>query len=280
VLAGPITFATAPAPGDETPFTLLAFGDSGDGTSAQTALAAQMAHESFDLVLHAGDVVYPSGSVPDYGPRFFTPYASIIAGHCVFPTLGNHDLDDPTAPGYFDAFSIARNNPENSGHYYSFVWGGTKIVSIDTWSSFQTTGPPPAMMTWLQNELASSTSRWLVVLMHVPAFSSGAIFSQSQPLRTALVPLFEQLHVDLVVQGHDHAYERTVPISSAGRPAVTYVTTGGGGGDLLTVPTTSNTAVRSVSTHYLLVDVSHASLHLRAIELGGASVDDFTLSKP
>jgi predicted phosphodiesterase len=282
VLAGPIPFRTAPANGAATPFTILAMGDSGDGTDAQEDLAAEIAGETFDLVLHAGDVVYPSGGIADYLQHYFVPYASVIANHCVFPTLGNHDLDEATAPGYFNTFVIPTNGPDSTRHDYAFTWGCMHVVVLDDWT-IQKTPPSPAFISWLESELSASTSTWQVVLMHVPAFSSGSEYAQAKPVKQWFVPIFETYHVDLVLVGHDHAYERLVPIqitTGSGARPVQYVLTGGAGGRPSTIKTTlPETVVRKEVTHFLLLDVTTTQIHGRALGLEGTVIDDFTLSK-
>jgi hypothetical protein len=282
-LAGPFSFTTAPAPGATTPFTVLVFGDSGDGTVAQSNLAKQMATESFDVVLHVGDVMYPGGADANYPSHYFTPYGSFITGHCLFPTLGNHDVEIPSAPGYFDNFLIPSNGPANLlGHEYSIVWGCMKVVVLDDWDYLQTTGPPPGYMAWLESELASNTAPWLVVVLHVPLFSSGAEYTQSEPIKKTLAPVFEQYHVNLVLQGHDHAYERLTPIQTttvAGAQPVQYMLSGGGGGSLSELPASlPQTVVRKDVSHYVLLQVTPTAINGRAIGLGATVIDDFTFT--
>ena len=86
-------------------------------------------------------------------------------------------------------------------------------------------------MNWLSADLAATTQPWRIVFFHRPSYSSG--FHGSDPqLQQAFGPIFEQRGVQLVINGHEHNYERLVPWRETGPQAVTYVVTGGGGAAL------------------------------------------------
>ena len=70
--------------------------------------------------------------------------------------------------------------------------------------------------------LASSTSQWKIVALHHPPYSSGR-HGSTVGAREQLEPILVRRHVDLVLAGHDHHYERTHP-----HQGVTYVVSGGG----------------------------------------------------
>jgi hypothetical protein len=67
---------------------------------------------------------------------------------------------------------------------------------------------------------SGATERWRVVVLHHPPYSAGYQGSSTDVRRT-FAPLFERYGVQLVVSGHDHDYQRSVPIHG-----VTYVVTG------------------------------------------------------
>jgi len=70
--------------------------------------------------------------------------------------------------------------------------------------------------------LARSAARWKVAVFHQPAYSCGT-HGSSPEVQREWVRLFQRSGVDLVLNGHDHDYQRFAPIGG-----VTYVVTGGG----------------------------------------------------
>ena len=83
VLAGGAgcSFRTAPPENSRAPLRFLAWGDSGDGSSLQLAVAARMQEvvPQPELALGLGDLVYDSGQAQNYDPRLFHPYAGLFA---------------------------------------------------------------------------------------------------------------------------------------------------------------------------------------------------------
>ena len=80
-------FRTAPE-GEDSRFIFAVIGDSGRGRTQQLAVAALLERLEPDLVLHTGDVVYPSGEERHYDRRFFAPYRRLLKEISIFPVLG------------------------------------------------------------------------------------------------------------------------------------------------------------------------------------------------
>src|SRR5581483_11834467 len=214
------------APGPDASFKAIAIGDSGEGSPEQMALAERIEKEDFDIFLHTGDVVYPNGGDKDYDTRFFPQYDAILATHPFFPTIGNHDMHKPDlGEPYKRIFHMVPNNPERSKLYYSFEWGCAKFVAIESYALFKQPGPHQE---WLEKELASNERRWLVLLMHVPPWTTGP-HGDDVKLAAVLEPLIAKYHVAFLLCGHDHLYERGV------KDGFAYVVTGGGGASLFPV---------------------------------------------
>jgi predicted phosphodiesterase len=274
------TFGFSTAPGATTqPFTALVFGDSGLGTPDQMTLAQHMSQEKFDLVLHTGDVIYPNGAASYYDARFFQPYAPILTSRPIFPAIGNHDWSSQNGQPYLDAFHLPKNNPQQTELYYSFDWGNTHFVSIDTWNTFRVAGPA---MNWLANDLAATTRRWKVVYMHVPLFSSGYHGDDTQ-LQNVLEPVLERAEVDLVLAGHDHDYERMKPIkrfsTDPNYPGIPFIVTGGGGAELRPFKANmhSETLKSENGHHYLLLTFRDSTIEGNAVRVDGSSIETFTI---
>jgi hypothetical protein len=77
---------------------------------------------------------------------------------------------------------------------------------------------PAEQTAWLENELKNTEATWKFVTYHQPAYSSGA--NRDNPeVRALWGALFDKYHVDLALQGHDHAYLRTWPMYNQKRVA-------------------------------------------------------------
>lgn len=280
---GPATerfcFKTAPAQSDAD-FSFLAIGDSGTGSAEQLAIAQRMSREQgIDLMLHTGDVIYPSGERRHYQERFFDPYAPILSRVPIFPAIGNHDLITLGIP-YKEAFYLPANNSRDTELYYSFEFGDAKFIVLDTTIFGHI--PVGKHMTWLRSELASNTRRWLIMFFHIPLYSSGR-HGNDRILELILGPLIERHKVDLVLTGHDHHYERFQPIkkfsSDPSFPGTVHVLTGGGGRGLYSTGQQSETVYAESAFHYTRFDVSANSIRGRAVRIDGRVIDDFVIAK-
>ncbi len=263
------SFTTAPAA--FAPFRALVFGDSGTGSGEQYALSRLMSRESFDLVLHTGDVGYPDGADADFQDGFFEPYAWLLPEKTVFPTIGNHDMGpDNRSRDYLADFETPANNEERSRLYYSFTWGCAKVVSIESSLLFKRPGPH---LDWLARELASRELPWLVLVMHVPVYSTGP-HGDSVELARTIEPLLARNKVDLVLAGHDHLYAR------GAKDGWTYVVTGGGGAKLYRVMNHHSwPEVTESCHHYVTLDVSATKIAGTMVRVDGSIGDRFEVMK-
>jgi hypothetical protein len=276
VLAEGHTFRTSLADGDA-PFTFAVLGDSGRGGAPQYAVAERLKAMRPDLVLHTGDVVYPAGEARRFDDRYFRPYRDLIASIPFFLSLGNHDVATANGQAYLDAFDLPSNNPERTKRYYSFDYGNARFIALD---SNQAPGPGGPMFAWLAAELARPPKFWTFVFFHHPPYSSGKHGSQLG-VRQVWSPLFERAAVAVVFNGHDHTYERTVPVRDfepAG-PGVVYVVTGGGGGELYNVGRSAWTAHSASVHHVVRVEVRGCALDLQAVATDGAVFDRASIDR-
>src|SRR6185436_2948242 len=140
-----------------------------------------------------------------------------------------------------------------------FDYGPVHFVSLDTETAFLDPARRQAQIAWLQADLAATTREWKVFFFHRPPYSTGAEHGSDLTIRNTFGPIFEQYGVQLVLNGHDHDYERTVPIRTSADPslqAVTYIVTGGGGAPPYSVGTSSWTAFSRSATHYVRAEAS------------------------
>jgi acid phosphatase type 7 len=267
-------FCTAPA-GDDSRFSFAVVGDSGSGGKGQLAVAALLKRLRPDLVLHTGDVVYPAGQERHYDRRFFTPYRNLIKTVPLFPVLGNHDVRKGNGAAFLENFHPPLGSPGSTKRYYSFDWGNTHFVALDSELYHGDRGSnPEEQRDFLERDLATTRKHWRIVFLHRSPYGSSR-HGGDEKVREDLEPLFAKHGVDLVFSGHDHVYERTVPIRG-----VTYVVSGGGGRRLYPAGRSART-VSSVSAHHaVLVRVDGGNLSLKAVEAGGTHVDRLDLYQP
>ncbi|GAB2614019.1 metallophosphoesterase [Streptomyces capparidis] len=266
------SFTTAPEPAARRPFTFTAFGDQGVGAHAvanDSVLLAQ--NPAFHL--HAGDIAYADvsghGTEQDtYDPRswdvFFAQTEPVASRVPWMVTTGNHDMEPWYSPNGYGgdqarfAFPGGGPAPDLAPGVYAFTYGNVGVVALDgndvsheiRANLGYTAGGQTA---WLDRELARLRAApgidFLVVFFHHCAFSTTRAHASDGGVREEWVPLFDRHRVDLVVNGHNHVYERTdairggavrpVPIGGTVRPesdGAVYITAGGAGAALYNFP--------------------------------------------
>ncbi len=289
LLAPAITFRSAPSPGAT--FQFAAVGDVGDDSGSRTAMIGVLEGARLDLLLALGDNAYVKGTEQEFETNFFTPLGRLLASVPVFPTLGNHEYLTNEGQPYLDNFFLPTNNPRQSERYYSFDWGDAHFVALDSNCVVGEAAPSSCtaleQREWLSADLASAqAARWRIVFLHHPPWSSGS-HGSSADVRTAFESIWEEGKVDLVLAGHDHNYERSVPLLR-GQPAtdgggVTYIVAGNGGRELRPFDTSQPawSAVRKDQDHgFLEITITPSLLSGRMVTSDNVVVDAFELIKP
>ena len=262
--ADSISFRTDSGPGDPT-LSVLVFGDSGTGESAQLRIRDAMRGQDFDLAIHTGDIAYESGTYRELDDNFFAVYEVLAARTPFFPSLGNHGYLTLNGQPYLDAFYVPENaaQPAHRERYYSFDYGPVHFVALDTeiLGGFFGWGPADVdeMRAWLEQDLAATEQSWKIVYFHRPPYSSSNIPVDYDP--GEIVQILEQYNVDLVLVGHEHVYARTLSLKDGeaeliGEGGIVYVTTGGGGGGLHQCDPASFTASCLRQFHYLNLSIN------------------------
>lgn len=245
---------------------LDAVGDMGGGATPEKDIANLVAGDHPDLIAAMGDDVYPTGLDKDYPARLFVPYAAAMRGSAYVTTFGNHEYYSPGAADAHRAYS----QPGNES-YFSFDCSGVHVTVLD---AYQPYGPGSAQYEWLANDLAATSQPWKVVMLHVPAYSSST--SGPYPGSAGVLnPLFEQYHVQLVIAGHSHNYERTNVING-----VTYLVDGGGGNGLNSFSGTqpSWSAYRAAEYSYVRFTINPSQLSGTEVREDGSTGDTFSIA--
>jgi regulation of enolase protein 1 (concanavalin A-like superfamily) len=244
--------------------------------------------------MHVGDIAY--GTSAGTGDATYTTYQSYLfdvdtwlPSHPFVPVEGNHDSRPSNGDGVasLDLFELPRNGasasfPDHAERYYSFDYGPVHFVALDTEFAFRDPARQAEQRRWLEADLASTAQPWTVAFLHRAPYSSGGEHGSSPDVRAAFGPLFERYGVDLVLAGHEHTYERTVPIRESAVPTdafVPYVVTGGGGAPLYPAGTSAWTAFSASRFEYVKVAVDACTLRLDAIGLDGIAFDTMSLAR-
>jgi hypothetical protein len=268
-LTGPIGFRTAPAPGTEAPIRFASFGDSGSGYSDQFAVLDQLVDVPLDFVVVNGDVAYDAGTLDQFEHNFFDVYADVADQVPFFPASGNHEYKTDDAAPFREVFDLFENGgPGGRERWYSFDWGNAHVVVLDT----EQVGTEQA--TWLDHDLATTTRPWKIVVAHRPPYSSGT-HGGDDAVRRMFVPLFEEHDVALVLLGHEHDYERTVPLGG-----VTYIVSGGGGKGTRPIGSSAFTAFAAQVAHFTYVTIDGDVLRAYAIDGTGKVFDTVAIERP
>ncbi|WP_406495680.1 metallophosphoesterase family protein [Streptomyces sp. NBC_01604] len=265
------TFRTAPASPER--FVFTAFGDQGVSKAAAANDHVLLRHDPA-FHLHAGDICYANvngrGEKSDgYDPAFWDLFLKqnepVTKSVPWMVTTGNHDMEAWYSPdgygGQLARWSLPDSgfDPRKAPGVYAFTYGNVGFVALDANDvSYEipanfgyTDGKQTAWLDRKLGELRADTSvDFVVVFFHHCAYSTSSHASDGG-VRDAWLPLFAEHQVDLVINGHNHVYERTdaikggqvgrpVPIGSSTDPTrdgTVYVTAGGGGKDLYGFPT-------------------------------------------
>ena len=260
-----IGFRTAPSADSTRTIGILAFGDSGGATTDQLQLRSQMDDVPYELIIHTGDLAYESGSLDQLESTVFDVYDDLFRHIPFFPASGNHDYKTLGGAPFRAVFKLPENG--NAEKWYSYDWGRIHFAALDTEADYDT------QMAWLDADLAATKLPWKIVYMHRPPYSSGNHGSDTS-LRNKLAPVVERHHVQLVLTGHDHTYERMIP-----QNGVAYVVTGGGGRGTYTVGQSSFTAFSESVIHYSYLEVGVDQLVLHAIDAEGTEFDSLVVAR-
>lgn len=249
--------AVPPAPAQAAPAVrFLAKGDWGYGSAAQAAVTRRMCAEARRsrpaFVLTTGDNFYrPDGTAT--AENFLRPERCLRAlGIPWRATWGNHDLGGTSTA---DVLGARRR-------YYAVARGPLRVIVLDA-----NDPADPAQLRFLRRQLLRATEPARIVALHQPVYTSG-IHGPSATAQRLWAPLFRRGRVALVLQGHNHMYERL------GVGGVTYVTTGGGGAPLYPcVRPARGLRACVLAHHFLAVNASASRISVRAVSPRGRTLD-------
>jgi acid phosphatase type 7 len=177
-----------------------------------------------DVVLPLGDTQYENGAYDDYfngtpgrpGTGYDPTWGRLKS--VTRPVVGNHEYNTSGAAGYFDYFNGIGNFSGPAGDrdkgYYSFDVGNWHVIALNSnCASIGLCTPGSPQYQWLSADLAAHQNSCTLAYWHAPLFSSGGRAA------TNTAHFWQLLHehgADVILNGHDHIYERFAPQSPTG----------------------------------------------------------------
>jgi hypothetical protein len=172
---------------------------------------AQLLDKIDGAIFTLGDNVYPNGS-PEQFQNCYDPTWGRFKAR-TYPAPGNHDYNTAGAKGYYGYFGARAGDPTQG--YYSYDVGAWHIIVLN---SEIDTGENSAQGQWLRDDLQKHPASCTLAMFHRPLFSSGPHGDDGSGAKTR--PLWDVLYqnnADVILNGHDHDYERFAPQDPNGK---------------------------------------------------------------
>jgi hypothetical protein len=220
------------------------------------------------LNLAAGDLVASGDQDSSWTTEFFDPSLTNIrlelASIADLSVMGNHEGSGKLFMRYFPMPFVA-------GRYWSFDYGPMHVVMMDQYSSYD---PGSAQYDWIRNDLAATTRKWKVVLLHEPGWSADGGHPNNTIVQQAYQPLFEQYGVALVIGGHNHYYARAMV------NGIPELTVGTGGAPLYSPAGDQPNIVKTYAGNgYAAFSIDGNVLSGSFIATDGTLIDTFTVTR-
>lgn len=229
---------------------------SSDENFAQAALtlkgALEVAPEA-GFIANLGD--YVNDNTNDEWDWYFKNFAFANNAYTHVPVAGNHDGNITNKLNTFcfkNTFALDESDNQSiEGVYYSFDYGNAHIAVLNTNDMYPMS---QAQRNWLINDMKQSDAMWKIVMMHRSLYSAGKNINKPDTviMRNMLLPIIDELGIDMVYAGHDHMYLRTTQVyGDKAVENVEYITETFGGeeitfaldpeGTVYTLPSTAGT---------------------------------------
>jgi len=256
------TFRTFAATTDS--FYFIVYGDTRTDSVAHQSVIDRMLDYPSEFIVHSGDLVGTGDNTVDWR-IFFNTTDTILQSKLFLPSIGNHEY--PFWP--YDTLFVL----PDSENYYSVDYANCHFIVLNTEMNLS-----GVQKTWMISDLSSASANpgiaWIIAIFHRPPYSSGLGHGSQLDVRNEWCPVFEQYGVDIAFSGHDHIYERTIPINN-----VVYIVTGGGGAPLHAVVDSPWTACAQSTYHFCWLKIKDKRLELYAIKPDGTIFDSLIIEK-
>lgn len=261
---GRTPLSVSASPPSEGTIRIAAAGDIANGDCCDDLTATLISAMDPDAVLTLGDNQYDDGALGDYLDDYDHTWGAFKGK--THPAPGNHDYHTSGAAGYFEYFG--ERAPDE---YYTFVLGDWRLFSMNNYASVN------EQTAWLTSTLESDEHTCELAYWHEPRWSSGSHHGSNvdvQPWWSAAV----NGGIDIVLNGHEHEYERFAPLDAEGSVDTTAGTrqfiVGTGGRDLYDFDTAiTGSEIRLVEHGVLFLHLAPRSYQWEFRNASGAVLD-------
>ncbi len=223
LLAGmllPLAFAVVAGGSNESPsddgkrdVVLIGAGDIADCSDLSGAEAtAKLLEANPGTVMALGDLAYPNGTVENF--KCYNQTWGRVKSR-TRPAVGNHEFHSKGASYYFEYFGAAAGDPKTG--YYSYELGSWHVIVLNSEckevGGCQSGSPEEK---WLREDLATHPVGCTLAYFHKPRFSSGLNHGDDPEVTPFWQALYDY-NAELVLNGHDHDYERFAPQDPKGK---------------------------------------------------------------
>jgi len=216
----PVAFAAfsggskkTPSDDGEKDVVLIGAGDIADCTDLTGAEAtAKLLEANPGTVMALGDLAYPNGTAENF--KCYDQTWGRVKSR-TRPAVGNHEFHSKGASYYFEYFGAAAGDPKTG--YYSYELGSWHVIVLNSEckevGGCQAGSPEEK---WLRADLAAHPAGCTLAYFHKPRFSSGLNHGDDLEI-TAFWQALYDYNAELVLNGHDHDYERFAPQDPNGK---------------------------------------------------------------
>lgn len=199
---------SSPSSGDEAKeAVLIGAGDIADCSDLAGAEAtAKLLEVNPGTVMALGDLAYPNGTAEDF--KCYDKTWGRVKDR-TRPAVGNHEFHSSGAAYYFQYFGPAAGDPKTG--YYSYDLGSWHVVVLNSeCEEIGGCGAGSPEEKWLRADLAAHPVGCTLAYFHKPRFSSGLNHGNDPEVGAFWQALYD-FNAELILNGHDHDYERFSP---------------------------------------------------------------------
>lgn len=259
------SFKTAPDPRleqDKYKFRFVVMGDSRTNYDIWGEVIKACAAEKPDFIINVGDNV-DWGNAQDEWNIWFEKAEPYLRTIPMFMIHGNHEFNHIN---YYAQFAMPGNEQWFSFNYANLNFTILNDTTLGKLGKLLSTSNEQKL--FLEQALSSTSRIWKMVGHHIPQWSASK-HGCAEGIRGSWGPIIDQYGVQLVYAGHDHQYERTVPLYDEKTVAdpkegTTYIVTGGAGAPLYDSGNEWWTVYSTKSTNYVVVNIDGKKITLEA----------------
>ncbi len=257
-------FVTAPLDDSLKNFSFVVYGDTRTFQLRNKIVCDAIAKDPSNprFVFNIGDLTM-DGRVEANWNRFFWAIHDLAANIPYYPILGNHEYNSSY---FYDAFPLPKGGGTDEEEWYSFNYGPVHIVVLDADVILMEKDPKKMQKQtdWLVKDLkANQNAKFKIVIFHQPFWTNTTDETGNPELVKYWKSVFEKYGVNIVFNGHYHAYEHFLV------NGVHYITTAGGGAPMYPLKPKDKWwkfTVKSVTDihHYTVINVNGDTMTITA----------------